>query len=235
MCLNGSIQSNNHFAHTTSTYVPCSLCTHLEYNDMAHNNQYPKEFLPDRPLPSNSIHNVYKLKTQPKLVRYYHMVEGFPTKQSWLKATKNKQYPSWPGLTWEVANKHFPESKETLKGHGCKTRSKLRSMKMPAANNDDDNENAKATHLPCPTIKQKEVIIKTYNLGDKAKHLMYTNQTGRFPKKSSQGHQCIMVLIEIDSNGILVEAMKNRTASIFSICGLPLQHRSYSKNAHTRQ
>jgi hypothetical protein len=41
---------------------------------------------------------------------------------------------------------------------------------------------------------------------------MYTNQTGRLPKKSSHSNQYIMVLIEIDSNAILVEAMKNRTA-----------------------
>jgi hypothetical protein len=79
--------------------------------------------------------------------------------------------------------------------------------------NNDNNKNAKATHLPGPTIKQKEAIIKTYKLGDKAEHLMYTNQAGRFPKTSSQGHQYNMVLLEIDSNAILVEAMKNCTAS----------------------
>jgi hypothetical protein len=32
----------------------------------------------------------------------------------------NKKYASWPGLTWEAVNKHFPESEETLKGHGQK-------------------------------------------------------------------------------------------------------------------
>ncbi len=36
LCLKGSIQANRRFAHTTGTYVPCSLYTHLEYNDMAH-------------------------------------------------------------------------------------------------------------------------------------------------------------------------------------------------------
>ncbi len=41
---------------------------------------------------------------------------------------------------------------------------------------------------------------------------MYTNQTGKFPKKSSKGNQYIMVLIKIDSNVILVEAIKNRSA-----------------------
>jgi hypothetical protein len=64
-------------------------------------------------------------------------------------------------------------------------------------------------HLPWPTIKQKEAIIKTYDLSNEAKRLMYTNQTGKFPKKLSCGYQYIIVLIEIDSNAILVEAMKN--------------------------
>jgi hypothetical protein len=63
-------------------------------------------------------------------------------------------------------------------------------------------------HLPRPTINQKEAIIKTYDLSNKAKCLIYTNQTGKFPKKLSRGYQYIMVLIEIDSNAILVEAMK---------------------------
>ncbi len=116
-------------------------------------NQCPTEFLPDRPPPSEAIHNVYELKTQPKLVRYYHAVVGFPTKPSWLKAIKNKQYASWPGLTWEAVNKHFPESKETLKGHGCKTRSGLQSTKIPAQIDNDDEDNTKATHFPCPLIK----------------------------------------------------------------------------------
>jgi hypothetical protein len=41
---------------------------------------------------------------------------------------------------------------------------------------------------------------------------MYTNQTGQFSKKSSRGNQCIMVLIKLDRNAILLEAMKNHTA-----------------------
>jgi hypothetical protein len=139
--------------------------------DTALCDQCPTECLPDRPPPSKAIHNVYKLKTQPKLVQYYHAAAGFPTKPSWLKAIKNKQYASWPGLTWEVANKHYSESEETLKGHCRKTKSGLRSTKMTTASDDDNNnENPNAMHLPWPTIKQKEAIIKTYDLSNKAKH-----------------------------------------------------------------
>jgi hypothetical protein len=76
---------------------------------------------------------------------------------------------------------------------------------------DNKEEIAKATKLTRPPTKQKEAIICIYDLSDEAKRLMYTDQTGRFPQKSSRGNQYIMVLIEIDSNAILVEAMKNRT------------------------
>jgi hypothetical protein len=56
-------------------------------------------------------------------------------------------------------------------------------MKMTTESEIDnnDNENANAMHLPRP--KQKEATIKTYDLSNEAEHLMYTNQTGKFPKK----------------------------------------------------
>ncbi len=131
---------------------------------------------------------MYKLKTQPELVRYYHAAVGFPTKTSWLKASINKQYASWPGLTWEVVNKHFLESEETLKGHGRKIRSGLRSTKT-STQNDDDEEIGETLRFPRPATKQKEAIIQIYDLSDEAECLMYTDQTGRFQKKSNRGHQ----------------------------------------------
>ena len=38
----------------------------------------PTEFLPERPPPIDAIHNVYELKTQPELVRYYHARQDSP-------------------------------------------------------------------------------------------------------------------------------------------------------------
>jgi hypothetical protein len=75
-------------------------------------------------------------------------------------------------------------SKETLKGHRQKTKSGLRSTKTTAESeiNDNNNENANTMHLPRPTIKQKEAMIKTYDLNNKAERLMYTDQTGNFKK-----------------------------------------------------
>ena len=39
---------------------------------------------------------------------------------------------------------------------------------------------------------------------------MYSDQTGQFPKRSLSGNKYIMVMVEIDSSGILVEPMKSR-------------------------
>ena len=113
-------------------------------------------------------------------MQYYHAAAGFLTKPSWLKAIKNKQYASWPGLTWEAVSKHFPKSKETFKGQGRKTRSRLRSTKT-SPQIDDDDKIASATQLTRSPTKQKEAIICTFDLSNEAKRLMYINQTGRFP------------------------------------------------------
>ena len=69
-------------------------------------NRPPIEFLPERPPPTDAIHNVYELKTQPELVGYYHAAAGFPTKPTWIRAIKNQQYASWPGLTVDVDARH---------------------------------------------------------------------------------------------------------------------------------
>ena len=42
---------------------------------------------------------------------------------------------------------------------------------------------------------------------------IYPDQTGKFPVHSSQGNQYLMIMCEIDSNAILMESMRDRTAS----------------------
>ena len=43
---------------------------------------------------------------------------------------------------------------------------------------------------------------------------IWTDQTGRFPKKSMKGSQYMMALTESDSDAILVEPTKNRTSGV---------------------
>jgi hypothetical protein len=166
----------------------------------------PSKYLPESP--SEAVHNVYELKTQLELIRYHHAAAGFPTKPTWYKAVKNIQFVLWPGLTAATVAKHFPESKETIKGHARKTRSGLRSIKQKQANSIDNSDNKEI-----PTVKYRDVFIKVYRVDDvNVLHNMYSNQTGCFPKKSSKDNLYIMVLVHINSGRILVAAIKDRMA-----------------------
>jgi hypothetical protein len=64
-----------------------------------------------------------------------------------------------------------------------------------------------------PTKKECTVFYCILEMEDEAAQKIYTNQPGQFPKKSSSGNQYIMVLTKIDSDAILIDPMKNRTAS----------------------
>jgi len=136
----------------------------------------PSEFLPERPPPTEAVANVYELKTQPELIRYYHVAAGFPTKPTWVTAIKNCQFASWPGLTAKAATKHFPESEETAKGHGRKTRSGLRSTKKTgSADSTDDDDNDEDTVCidppPRPATRTREIFYAVYDLKDEAQLL----------------------------------------------------------------
>ncbi len=61
--------------------------------------------------------NVYSLPSMPQTIRYLHAAAGFPPKDTWIKATKNGNYATWPGITNKAVNRHFPELVETQKGH----------------------------------------------------------------------------------------------------------------------
>jgi hypothetical protein len=177
-------------------------------------NRPPTEFLPNQPPPEKAIHNVFELKTTPELVRYHHASAGFPTKPQWIMAIKNEQYASWPGLSVDAARRHFPESDETHKGHGRKTPSGLRSTKpkkVQIINSNDAFQFNKANNVPLwPIKKEMTIFFKILDMKDEATQKIWTDQPGCFPKKSSKGSQYMMVLVESESNAILVEAIKNR-------------------------
>jgi hypothetical protein len=62
---------------------------------------------------------------------------------------------------------------------------------------------------PCHTLrgkKMRDVYILVYD----TRETMFTDQTGQFPTRSQRGNKYIMVMVEIDSNAILVEPMTSR-------------------------
>ena len=63
------------------------------------------------------------------LVRYMHAAAGFPVRSTWLKAIKNGNFNSWPGLTYNNAAKYCPQPIETMKGHMVQSSQGFRSTK----------------------------------------------------------------------------------------------------------
>ena len=144
--------------------------------------------------------NVYSLPSIPQIIRYLHAAAGFPTKDSWIKAIKNGNYATWPGITAESVSKHFPESVETEKGHMNKQRQNVRSTKQKAIA-DEELDAVELTR----TVTKQNILIKVIN----ASETVFTDQTGRFPVQSNRGNTSLMVYYDIDANYIDAEPIKN--------------------------
>ena len=120
-------------------------------------------------------------------------------KDSWIKATKNGNYVTWPGLTIKTVNKHFPESVETQKGHMKKQRQNVRSTKEKI--NDDVDDAGELTRA----ITKHTILVKVIN----ANETVYTDQTGRLPIQSSKGNTSLMIYYDVDANYINAEPLRN--------------------------
>ena len=46
-----------------------------------------------------------------------HVATGLPVKSTWLKGIKKGNFATWLVLTYSNAEKYFPHSVETIKGH----------------------------------------------------------------------------------------------------------------------
>jgi hypothetical protein len=146
----------------------------------------------------DTINNVYSLPLMAKAIRFMHAAAGFPVKPTWLKAIKQGYFKTWPLLTAEAIQRHYPESDATIKGHLKKQRRNVRSTKMKIDNLQDNLPSRPET---------KAVYVKIFY----AHNTVHTNQTGQMPVTSSRGNRLIMVLFEIDSNFIHAKPMQDST------------------------
>ncbi len=142
--------------------------------------------------------NVYSLPSILQAIKYLHAAADFPMKDTWVKAIKNGNYVSWPELTVEAVNKHFPESIKTQQGHMKKQRQNVRSTKQKSIIEDTskDEELNQA-------VTKHNILVKVVN----AHKTVYFNQMGRLPVQSNRGNQFLMVFYDVDSNYIDSEPM----------------------------
>jgi hypothetical protein len=98
--------------------------------------------------------------------------------------------------------KYLSKSTATAKGH-------LNQQRQDAGTtNIKDAETIDTEPDPDQGLKTQYIYAATIDAGQ-----IYTDQTGRFPVISSKGNKYIMVLYDYDSNAILAQPIKSRTAS----------------------
>ena len=140
--------------------------------------------------------NVYDLPSTEQGIKWMHAVCGYPVKSTWLKAIAAGNFIGWPLLTVQNVKKYYPETTETPKGHLNQTRKNVRSTKEMETH---DTSTLKGK-------KVRDVGIHVYNV----RETIFSDQTGKYSKRSQRGNKYIMVMVEIDRNAILVEPMKSR-------------------------
>jgi hypothetical protein len=166
------------------------------------------------PAPSlnSAASNVYTMQTKRDLVQYLHRAAFSPVISTWTAAIDAGHFSTWPGLTSQLVRKHLPASIATAKGHRRQDRQNVRSTKPKPAPPLSDIQHVMTTPIfPSrePGIRANLVYCEALELTGK----ISTDQTGRFPTTSSRGNKYLMVLYDHDSNAILSEPLKSRSAS----------------------
>ena len=99
---------------------------------------------------------------------------------------------------------------------------------------EDDDENSEEPAIR-PRKKHRDIFVRVIDLQDELREKIHTDQTGKFPVRSSQGNQYLMIMCEMDSDTILFELIRDRTAGgmvktyqrlvdRLNACGIFLRH-----------
>ena len=144
--------------------------------------------------------SVYDLPSTEQAIKWMHANCGYPVKSTWLKAVKAGNFIGWPLLIEKNVKKYYPETTETAKGHLNQTRQNVRSTKTKHPMEEYIHRQQLAGQ------KVQDIFIQTHEV----RKTIFLDQTGKFPTRSQRGNKYVMVMVEIDSNAILVEPMKSR-------------------------
>ncbi len=120
-------------------------------------------------------------------------------KDTWVKAIKNGNYVSWPGLAIDAINKHFPESIETQQGHMKTQRQNVRSTKQKQIVKETSEDKVLTR-----AVAKHNILVKVLN----AHNTVYSDQTGCLPVQSNRGNHFLMIFYNVDSNHIDAEPIK---------------------------
>ena len=106
-------QAKNHFFDPTNGF---------SNDDFSVRKFQLEEKMRDSQIARQLISAIVETSSRAELAMFYHQILCSPPKTTLLKAIKNKQLETFPGLTYELINHHLPESTATHKGHMVRRR-----------------------------------------------------------------------------------------------------------------
>jgi hypothetical protein len=156
-----------------------------------------------------------------KLVVSAHATLFSPALSTLENALSHNYLTNFPGLTAQSLRKHPPRSLAmTNKGHMDQTRKNQRSIKTKPQRKPVAPNNPSPDPTPEPTFDGADHI--SASIDARTHHIycffleptgqIYTDQTGRFVTPSSNGNNYMMVCYDYDSNFIVAQPFRNRTA-----------------------
>ena len=177
---------------------------------------------------------ICKKETKSTLAQFLHGACFSPVKTTLLNAIDKNHFTTWPGFTTKLVRKHLLTPIATAQGHQNQEKQNLQSTKKRELPENIDEirrryENLKLkapSNQPFKETLEKDIFQDSFPESDEPnirtntvlykivssspKGMGYTDLTGRFPYRSSRGHEYIMIAYNYDANCILVEPLKNR-------------------------
>ena len=171
------------------------------------------------------------LKDQSKrdLAEFLHACAFSPAISTLQVAVNKGNFITWPGIEGLNFKRLIGTTIATAKGHLDQERANLRSTKIITENNTDND------HFP---EKEANKTFECYAIAIATPETSttYSDQTGRFPYKSSRGNSYIFLLYVYDANGILVKAIKDRKGATLTEawkdCNARLQQHGHKTKLH---
>ena len=153
-----------------------------------------------------------------ELAQWLHASCGSPNESTFIKAIQKGNFLTWPGLTPQLIRKQLPTSEATSKGHLNQERKSIQSTKStisisPHPHVESSTIETDAYTFPSseePNIKSHQCFTTLVSFEKTAK--AYSDQTGKFPYTSSRGHKYLLIIYDYDSNAILQQPLKTKTA-----------------------
>ena len=185
---------------------------------------------------------IRRKQTHVELIKYLHKACFSPTVSTFTKAIKKNHFSSWPGLTTTLVTKHLPKCVATTQGHLTSERQGLQSTSCPRNTYKQRLKNIKERFLHLKqNLKSGQTFQQAFELdidsdffpqsetpNARTHNVCYTlldhddlstaymDTTGKFPQKSSRGHEYILIGYHYDANLIYGIPLKNRKGTTFS-------------------